>query len=241
MNILIVIISILMPTLFTTGAYLLVGMKLQGIPSILLFYIMMLFILVPMEWYMVIRAGKKQFGNVGLKAALYNQVYGRLYKVILWAFILFGWAGLMSVTIAPLENKLFAPVNVYISSILPTYFDWSNLALLKQYSSGVLYTTLIAYFICNVFIGPITEEFFFRGYLTNKLEKLGIWAPILVSILFSLYHFWLPTNNLFRILTFGPVAVIAWKKKDIRISIYFHCLCNLFSTVSYIISVLAIT
>jgi hypothetical protein len=31
--------------------------------------------------------------------------------------------------------------------------------------------------------------------------------------------------------------LIAWKKKNIYISIVFHCLCNFISTVSFIISV----
>ena len=76
----------------------------------------------------------------------------------------------------------------------------------------------------------------------NKIDTKGfllkIFTPILIAILFSLYHFWLLFNNVFRILAFAPVAYVAYKKKNLYISICFHCLCNLFSTVSFILVVL---
>ena len=84
-------------------------------------------------------------------------------------------------------------------------------------------------------IGPITEELFFRGYLTSHYEKQNSFTPILITVLFSLYHFWLPFNNVFRILAFAPVA---YKKKNLYISICFHCFCNLVSVVSFVIEVL---
>jgi hypothetical protein len=36
---------------------------------------------------------------------------------------------------------------------------------------------------------------------------------------------------------FLPAAWVAWKKNNIYISIVFHCLCNLLSTVRFIASV----
>jgi membrane protease YdiL (CAAX protease family) len=60
---------------------------------------------------------------------------------------------------------------------------------------------------------------------------------LIITILFSLYHFWSPLNNLFRIAVFFPASLIIWKKKNIYISIVFHCLCNLLSTISFIITV----
>ncbi|NLT40253.1 MAG: CPBP family intramembrane metalloprotease, partial [Clostridiales bacterium] len=62
-------------------------------------------------------------------------------------------------------------------------------------------------------------------------------APLIVTVLFSLYHLWLPLENIFRIFAFFPAAFVAMKKKNIYITIAFHCLCNLFSTAGFIISV----
>ena len=99
--------------------------------------------------------------------------------------------------------------------------------------------TFTMYFILNVFVGPIVEELFFRGYLTAKVSRYGKYAPFIVTVLFSLYHLWLPFNNLFRIAAFYPAYYIAWKKKNIYIAIVFHCLCNLISAISFISAVYA--
>ena len=94
--------------------------------------------------------------------------------------------------------------------------------------------------ILNILIGPITEELFFRGYLTTKISRYGKLAPLNITVLFSLYHFWLPFNNLFRIIIFFPAAYLAWKLKNIYITIVFHCLSNLVSTIMIIAGILAI-
>ena len=72
-------------------------------------------------------------------------------------------------------------------------------------------------------IGPIIEELFFRGYLTSKLNRLGWKAAIVITILFSLYPLWQPFGNIFRIITFGVVALITYRKRNIYISMTFHC------------------
>ena len=87
-------------------------------------------------------------------------------------------------------------------------------------------------------IAPITEELFFRGYLTFHYEKQNIGTPILIAVLVSLYHLWLPFNNVFRIVIFVPLAVAVYQKKNIYISILFHCLCNLFAVISFCLTVL---
>ena len=59
-----------------------------------------------------------------------------------------------------------------------------------------------------------------------------------LAILYSLYHFWLPFNIVFRILVFAPVAYVAYKKKNIYISMLFHCMCNLISVMGFVLEVL---
>ena len=102
-----------------------------------------------------------------------------------------------------------------------------------------LIATCILYGIFNVLIGPITEELFFRGYLTSHYGKQNMGTPVLIALLFSLYHLWLPFNNVFRIVIFVPLAVAVYKKKNISISILFHCLCNLFSVISFCTAILS--
>jgi uncharacterized protein len=123
---------------------------------------------------------------------------------------------------------------------LPAYFDWTNFAFLEQYSRSTLILTAVVIFVFNGFIGPLIEELFFRGYLTAKISRYKNYAPLIITVLFSFYHFWLPFNNLFRIFAFFPAFYLAWKKRNIFIAIVCHCLSNLFSSISIIIMISSI-
>ena len=231
---------IFIPTLILTTVYVIAGFSgfMQNtIPSLLLFFLCAALILFPIEIGIVLSASKKEHGNYSLKSAFARHNPMSWWKVFLYGSLLFGFAGIMSATLAPLENKLFAPISNQLAQITPAYFDWTNIENLKQYSQGIMLLTCVGYFVFNVIVGPITEELFFRGYLTSKISRFGNWAPLIVTVLFSLYHLWLPFNNLFRIAVFFPAAWVAWKHKNIYIAMVFHCLCNLLTTVSFIVAV----
>ena len=180
---------------------------------------------------------KKEYGSYSLKGAFTNYAKMNCWKIFLYGSLLFAFSGIMFVTLAPLENTLLAPIANKFTQSIPEYFNWNNIKYYNQFPKDILLLAFVSYLILNSFVGPIVEELFFRGYLTSKLSRYGNFAPLIITVLFSLYHFWLPFNNLFRISVFLPAAWIAWRKKNIFISIVFHCLCNLFSSVLLIISV----
>ncbi|HSP47304.1 MAG TPA: CPBP family intramembrane glutamic endopeptidase [Clostridiaceae bacterium] len=231
---------IFIPSSLLTVLYLITGGVGHTIPSLLIFYIWATLILFPIELGVVLYASKKEYGNYSLKSAFAHDEKMSGWKIFLYGALLFAFAGLMSATLAPLENSLFAPISNKLIQVMPAYFEWNNMEYYKQYSKDILLLTCVAYFILNVFVGPIIEELFFRGYLTSKISRYGNFAPLIITVLFSLYHLWLPFGNLFRISKFFPAAWLAWKKKSIYISIVFHCLCNLLSTVSFIMAVYAL-
>ncbi len=230
------LLRIFTPTLVLSLSYLLLG-HFCNIPHILLFCILGTFILVPMELGMIFSASKKEYGTVSLKSAFSDYVKLANWKVIIISFVFFGIAGLLSAFIAPVENQFFAGIRSNVLQSLPTGFDWTNYEWIKSFSKPMLILTCIYYGIFNVFVGPITEELFFRGYLTSHYKTQNSSTPVLIAVLFSLYHFWLPFNNIFRILAFAPVAYVAYKKKNLYIAIFFHCLCNLFSVVSFVLAI----
>lgn len=92
---------------------------------------------------------------------------------------------------------------------LPTGFDWTDMEYLRSFARPTLVLTCIYYSIFNVLLGPITEELFFR----------------------------LPFNNVFRIAAFAPAAYAAYRKKNLYISMCFHCFCNLFSVIGFILAI----
>ncbi len=230
------LLRIFAPTAVFSLSYLILG-HFCNIPHILLFCVLGTVFLLLMELGMVLNASKREYGRYSLQSAFAGQEKSPVWKVLLLAVILFGVAGLLSVTIAPIENQAFAQIRSAVLDRLPRGFDWTDLEYLKTFPTPTLVITCVYYAIFNVLLGPITEELFFRGYLTSHYEKQGTATPIIIAILFSLYHVWLPFNNLFRTLAFAPAAYVAYRKKNIYISICFHCLCNLYSTVSFIAAV----
>lgn len=228
---------VFIPTAVLSVTYLVLG-KFCKIPHILLFCILGTVLLVPIELGIILFSSKKEYGTYSLKIAFVGQEELAIWKVLIIAFIFCGIAGLLSAFVAPVENRFFTEMRTSVLNSLPTGFDWSNYQYLKTFSKPMLIFTCVYYFIFNVLVAPITEELFFRGHLTSHYEKQSSFTPILIAILFSLYHFWLPFNNVFRILAFAPVAYVAYRKKNLYISICFHCLCNLFSVVGFIIEIL---
>lgn len=231
-----VIFLVFIPTTILTTVYVILGFVQNAIPSILLFFALAGLILSPVQLIILLRASKQEFGSFTLRSALVNQGKAGWKRTLIIGLLLFGFAGIMYATLAPLERSLFVPLSDKLAAIIPAYFDWTNLENLRQYPRNILLLTSVVYIIFNVFVGPIVEELYFRGYLTAKLSRFGIGAPIIITVLFSLYHFWLPFQNLFRISAFLPAAYFAWKEKNIYISIVFHCICNLFSTVSTLVA-----
>ena len=232
------VLRIFIPTIVLSVSYFILG-HFCSIPHILLFCILGTLILAPIELGIILKASKSEYGKYSLQSAFAGQEKGSIWEALIIAFVLFGIAGLLSAFIAPIENQVFTGIRSEMLDRLPRGFDWTDYAYLKTFSKPLLMITCAYYGIFNVLIGPIAEELFFRGYLTSHYEKQTPVTPAMITVLFSLYHFWLPFNNAFRILAFAPAAYAAYKKKNVCISIYFHCLCNLFSTVGFILAILA--
>lgn len=228
----------LVPSAIFTILYFALGMVWQGIPSIALFFILSTLTLFVFELAVVLTANKREYGRIGLQIVFSKCKKMPWWKIFLYGFVLFTIAGIMSVTVGALEDWIFATPSKCLYAILPEYFNWSNFEFVKQYPKSIVVFTAILYFIMNVLICPIIEEIYFRGYLTEKMKRYGIAAPILVSVAFSFYHWWLPFNNIFRICTFAIAFIVAYKKENIYISMAFHCFCNLFSTISFIVALL---
>ena len=231
------LLLIFTPTFVLSVLYFVLG-YFTKIPNLLLFCIIGTFTMVPIELGVILYASKRETGKYSFTSAFTGHEKMALWKIFVIAFMFFGAAAILSITVAPLENYLFSGLRNSLLNHLPMGFDWTNYEYLKTFSKPVLIAACIYYFIFNVFAGPITEELFFRGYLSSHYNKQTAFTPILIAILFSLYHFWLPFNNVFRILVFAPVAYVAYKKKNIYISMLFHCMCNLISVVGFILEVL---
>ena len=212
------ILRIFIPTIILTLSYLMLG-HFCSIPHILLFCILGTLILAPIELGTILKASKDEYGKYSLQSAFAGQEKCSLWKVLIIAFVFWGIAGLLSALIVPIENQVFAGIRSEILDRLPIGFDWTNYEYMKTFPKPMLIITCVYYGIFNVLIGPVTEELLFRGYLTSHYEKQTAFTPIMITILFSFYHLWLPFNNAFRILAFAPLRMQRIRKRT-YISVY---------------------
>lgn len=115
-----------------------------------------------------------------------------------------------------------------------TFFAWMPDAILQfstvddgEPASTVALVALVTVaFVGNGILGPVTEELYFRGHLLPRIARYGRWSPVLNTVLFSLYHFWTPWQNLARIVGFLPVSWAAWRTRSVSIAIAAHVTIN---------------
>ena len=72
----------------------------------------------------------------------------------------------------------------------------------------------------------MAEELYFRGYLLPRMTRLRGWAPAVNSVLFALYHLWTPWQIVSRAVFYFPTVYAVWRKRNIFIAIWVHCLGN---------------
>lgn len=95
--------------------------------------------------------------------------------------------------------------------------------------------TGVGFLVILVILAPLVEELYFRGYLLPRLERFGVWAPLLNISLFAAYHLWKPWDVLSVTLTLLPMGYAVWRTCDIRIGIATHIAIN--GTFGFLLSV----
>ncbi len=115
------------------------------------------------------------------------------------------------------------------------FFTWVPDAILQFSAVGeagesapthVLVIMLVAV-VFNGVVGPVVEELYFRGYLLPRIDRYGRGAPVLNTVLFSIYHLWTPWQNPARIVGFLPIAWMGWRTRSIQLTIATHVSINL--------------
>jgi membrane protease YdiL (CAAX protease family) len=160
------------------------------------------------------------------------------WKVIGLALPLFAWIAFIWLVCKNPINEFFI---THLFSWMPGYLsDEHFLNNLGEYSHtslvilGILFTLSISF-------GGAVEELYFRGYLLPRMEFLGGWAPFVNILLFSLYHFWSPWENVVRLLGITPWIYAVWRTRNIYLALLVHFSINAFSGLSLLILVLELT
>lgn len=194
-----------------------------GYPSVLALLLAVLVVLVPFELGYLLYEARRTTGTFLLRAVIkYRealptwQYFLYVPLLVLWSFAVFG-------LLTPVDTLLIQGV----FSWLPAWtFPSHLLDSLPQYQPDVLLITFGAGLALNGIAGPLVEELYFRGFLLPRIPASTTWAPLVNVVLFSLYHFFSPWQNLTRIVALIPlVYVVAWKR-NIYLSILVHTTLN---------------
>jgi len=213
----------LLPGALITLGFMLLGpwLKQNHLPPILALLIPILLILIPFELGLLCFLGYRRNGRLSLEGIVLNrEPLPRKDYLLITPVILF-WAIFMFMSLGGFDQAILNGLFGW----LPDWFQTTQIVP-ADYSQPVLTGTFVFFLVINGFAGPVVEELYFRGFLLPRIEYLKGWAPLTNVLLFSLYHFFSPWQNISRILAFTPMAAAVYWKKNIYLSMAAHCLLN---------------
>lgn len=136
------------------------------------------------------------------------------------------------IVLAFLVYGLTQPLNVIITEKLLFWLpEWYKVHDFTGYSKTIILITLLINLIFNGLIAPLLEEIYFRGYLLPRMRNWGNFAPLVNTILFSLYHFWQPQIYLTLMIALFPMTYLVWKTRSLKLGIYTHCGLNIIGAI----------
>ena len=196
----------------------------MGYPSFFAQFLAFAFILVPLELGFLLYQGKKKTGRFTLRGIISYQKSIPWWQYFVWVSIIFVIVGTLM--------TLFKPVDSFLQKNLFFWMPDVNTGLDGTYSKTILIVTYSVFLIINVFLAPMVEELYFRGYLLPRMK--GKYAILFHSFLFAAIHVFSPWMIIARTVGFLPI-IIGTTKKNIYVGMIVHMLCNAMGFVTGII------
>lgn len=191
----------------------------RGLPAVLGLYLAMGLVLMPTLLAILYVVGWRRNGRLSLDG------------VVLYRERLPGWqtAGLALavVTLAVGASLLAQPLDRWLLQFFGWIPEWFRVPLqVEGYDRSLLLGVWGLAAVLNGVVSPVVEELYFRGYLLPRMERMGAWAPLVSTVLFSLYHLFSPWANLSRLLGFLPQTYAVWWKRSVWLGMITHCTVN---------------
>jgi len=188
---------------------------------------------IPLLLGILLYKGYKANGAFSLKGILlyrqplsFGQYAGLVIALLVWTAV---FSTLFSFPAESLRQALF--------TWWPAWLNLSEFARdPTNYSRSIQWAIIALSAILNIAV-PVTEELYFRSYLLPRLPSGQKWSPLLSTVLFSLYHFWLPWDFFGRIVALLPVVYLVQRKQNAYLSILVHCLLNSLGTIGLLVMV----
>ena len=145
-----------------------------------------------------------------------------------------GWATLI-ICAAAAAFIITRPVTAWLERTL--FRAWPDswkpqLGTAGGYSDSALLWTAALVLVGSVFIAPVVEEVYFRGFLLPRMPaRLGRTAPLAHTVLFAFYHVWTLWLTPTRILAVLPLTYITLRTRSILPAVVAHIVLNLIDVV----------
>lgn len=189
---------------------------------------------IPFELGVLVYEGYRLNHRLSLKGVVSFQETIKPRQFVWLVILLLLWALIAITLLTPLANMImFTIFSWYPDHLLLTNFAQN----INYYPKSTLWLVVIMSGLLNVIV-PIVEELYFRGFLLPRLSAFSKWAPFINTVLFSLYHFWLPWEFLSRIVALFPMNYAVWRYKNVFISIWVHVLLNSLGTIGLLVLIL---
>lgn len=188
-----------------------------GLPSIAALMSTVALVLAPFELGYLLYEGRKRTGRNSSRGVVLYRTPIPIWQYFVWVPALFVIVGIIFTLMKPID-----------ATLQQTLFAWMPMlesGLTAEYSRTALIWTYALVAVFGVVVGPVVEEFYFRGFLLPRMGYAGKWAPALHSLLFALYHIWTPWQFITR--TFGmiPMVYVA-QRRNLYVTTIVHVLVN---------------
>jgi membrane protease YdiL (CAAX protease family) len=229
------IILHLLPGALTTILFIIATPALNslGYPSSFAFLLSGLFVLVPFELGLLFYQGKKRNGTLSLDGIVLYREHMPAWQYVLLAAVLLLYGNFVLVVVYPPIAQML------IKTLFFWLPDWFFLSLSFAYTKSILLMTALLGLVVNGFVGPITEELYFRGYLLPRIFRFKAWSPLINGGLHALYHFWMPWQVPGLILSLFPAAFVVWWKRNIYLGMIIHVIGNVLGSILTIVTILS--
>jgi membrane protease YdiL (CAAX protease family) len=194
--------------------------------------------LIPVQLGILLVASKMETGKIDIRAVINYTEHSPLKKYLIIIPIIIIYSLILFAVVAPLIQPFF--INKFFFW-WPEEFNFQNLMQDPSALAGYngIKVLLLLYILLGCLFGPFVEELYFRAYLLPRMENYsGKWAPFLNAVLFSLYHFFSPWENLIRILAITPMTYVVWKNRNIRFGIITHVFLNTIGGIMMLVIIL---
>lgn len=196
-------------------------MKAWGWPPVNALFLGAFLGVLPVQMGILYYLGYKRNGRLSLSGIVLLRERVPAVQLLLLVLGLFVWSAIVFKFLVGWLNAPLLPAFEWMPSIFRITVDD-----LRGGSFVIALVTSVIAIVGTCWVAPFVEELYFRGFLLPRMPVSGTWAPLVNTVLFSLYHFWSPWENLTRIAAVAPMVYAVHKKRSIWISIATHCTLN---------------